>query len=128
MFFILSSPRSMLPNTFRLEATVDILLAPAGFSGVAKIQSSFFAAFPRLIGVLSRPLSTERDGDSGLLDDIGLKEKGFVETLKVKVGYSLTSAAQTTMIMSAKLARLLSEEKTLLITNELSRQWLEARQ
>merc|ERR1719229_847419 len=70
MFFILFSPRSMLPKTFRL------LLAPEpqppdemGRSGVAKIQSSRSAADLCFLGVsLSlRPLSMERDGDRGLL-------------------------------------------------------------
>ena len=69
MFFILSRPRSMLPNTLRLF----LLEFNDGFSGVAKTQSSFLTLAPRRIGVLSRPLSTERDGDRGLLVDIALE-------------------------------------------------------
>jgi hypothetical protein len=71
MFFILSSPRSMLPNTLRLF----LLEFKDGFSGVAKHQSSFLTLAPRRIGVLSRPLSTDRDGDNGLLFEKGLKKK-----------------------------------------------------
>ena len=50
----------------------DVLLEPTGFSGVANTQSSFLM-LARLMGVLSSPLSTDRDGDNGLLVDKALK-------------------------------------------------------
>merc|ERR1719507_1746763 len=69
MFFILSRPRSMLPNTFLLLLAPDPPPDEMGRSGVAKIQSSRTAADLCFLGVsLSlRPLSMERDGDRGLL-------------------------------------------------------------
>merc|ERR1719322_2030863 len=69
MFFILSSPRSMLPKTFRLLLAPEPPPDEMGRSGVAKIQSSRSAADLCFLGVsLSlRPLSMERDGDRGLL-------------------------------------------------------------
>merc|ERR1719245_387078 len=69
MFFILSSPRSMLPKTFRLLLAPEPPPDEMGLSGVAKIQSSRSTADLCFLGVsLSlRPLSMERDGDRGLL-------------------------------------------------------------
>merc|ERR1719264_411933 len=69
MFFILSRPRSMLPNTFLLLLAPDPPPDEMGRSGVAKIQSSRTAADLFFLGVsLSlRPLSMECDGDRGLL-------------------------------------------------------------
>lgn len=67
MFLTLSKPRSILPNTFLLFA----LLFEMGFSGVANTQSSFLTL--RFLGVLSRPLSTDRLGDIGLFPPSTLK-------------------------------------------------------
>ena len=73
----------MLPMTFLLA--FKFLLEPIGFSGVAKTQSSFLVLPPRRIGVLSSPLSTERDGERGLLEDIALKKKKIYARLTLMV-------------------------------------------
>ena len=82
IFFILSRPRSMLPNTFLEEAAFlpGVSGAPRWVEGVAN-QSALPAAAPPLDGVLLlislMPVSMEREGEStGVLSSVFLARRG----------------------------------------------------